>query len=423
MKGNGPHARPGPQPLNWFIRLRIALSAPLPPRVLVVLGNLALNGQERGNIEVFNATKTAGVEALFVTHRDWGHYHIQPFLDRLGIRWTTLEYARHFTKNMGLRRWGRNVGRLVTGSWAFWKTMRAYRPTHIHVANPHYYLCVLPALLMTRTPIVYRLGDEPIQHHALYRALWRWGIVPRVQTFVCVSEHIRAKAIESGVPRDKTKVIYTHPASRPAPEPLDLPGFDGRTVTYVGQIAPHKGVDVFVEAAMELCRALDDVRFLIAGAVSRTNPFALALFANVQAAGLADRIRFMGYVQDVPSLLAASDLHVCPSVGPEALSNTVVEAKLAGVASVVSASGGLPELITQDVDGRVCDPVTPQTLRETILDLLALSDRDLEAAGRAARTSMTRLGITAEVFTARWAEIYGMPVLAAAPQDKQVLPV
>ena len=29
------------------------------PRVLVVLGNLALNGQERGNIQVFNALKEA----------------------------------------------------------------------------------------------------------------------------------------------------------------------------------------------------------------------------------------------------------------------------------------------------------------------------------------------------------------------------
>ena len=391
------------------------------PRVLVVLGNLALNGQERGNIEVFNAVKAVGVEALFVTHREWGHYHIQPFLDRLGINWTTLGYARHFTKNMGLRRWGQNLGRLVTGSWAFWRTVRSYRPTHIHVANPHYYLCVLPALLMTRTPVVYRLGDEPTQHHLLYRALWRWCIVPRVQTFVCVSEHIRAKAIESGVPRGKTEVIYTHPATRPASEPLELPDFDGRTVTYIGQIAPHKGVGVLIDAALKVCRERDDVRFLIAGAVSRSNPFALALFAKVQAAGFAERVRFLGYVQDVPGLLAASDLHVCPSVGPEALSNTVVEAKQAGVPSVVSASGGLPELITQDVDGWVCDPITPETLRNAIAHFLGLSDKALEAAGQEARSSMSRLGITTEAFITHWAEVYGAPLPVAASEAERAM--
>ena len=59
--------------------------APPAARVLVVLGNSALHGQERGNIEGYRALQADGVEALFVTHARWGANEIEPFLARLGL--------------------------------------------------------------------------------------------------------------------------------------------------------------------------------------------------------------------------------------------------------------------------------------------------------------------------------------------------
>ncbi len=391
------------------------------PRVLVVLGNYALNGQERGNIEVFRAVKERGVDALFVTHRDWGHVHLQPTLDRLGLRWTTLPYARHFTKRTTPTGWLRNLGQVMRCARALRRIAKTYRPTHIHVANPHYFLSVLPALLLTRTPVVYRLGDAPTEHHAFYRILWRRFVIPRVGRFVCVSEYVRERLLATGCPPEKARVIYSHPPTRPGgAATLDLGSFAGRTVLYVGQVAPHKGVDRLVEAAISLCRERDDVRFLVAGLVARQNTFALGLVGNVQAAGLSDRIRFLGYVEDVPGLLAAADLHVCPSVCAEALSNTVVEAKLAAVPSVVFPSGGLPELITQGEDGWICEAKTAESLRAGIERFLAMPSEELERAGEAALDSMTRLGITEEAFADRWAAVYGVPMSEVASRAEEV---
>jgi len=378
-------------------------------RVLVVLGNFALNGQERGNIEVFHALKTVGVESLFVTHADWGHRHIQPYLDQLGLRWTTLRYARHFTKRLTLRNWFTNLRLLLAASWAFGKLVRRYRPTHIHVANPHYYLSVLPALLMTRAPVIYRMGDEPPKHHVLYRWLWRWGIAPRVQSFVCVSEYVRTKAIEAGTPAEKIRVIYSHPPERPEPEsggePVAL--FEGRTVVFVGQIAAHKGVRELVDVATTMCQARDDVRFLIAGRITRQNLFGLGLHGKVQSLGLANRIRFLGYVEDVPGLLAAADVHVCPSVWEEPLSNTVVEAKQAGIPSVVFPSGGLPEVVEHERDGFVCQTSTAEGLQEGLAHFLDADADALQKAGAAAYASLERLGITRDAFTQAWLSVYG----------------
>jgi glycosyltransferase involved in cell wall biosynthesis len=375
-----------------------------------VLGNLALNGQERGNIQVFNALKEAGVEATFVTHSEWGHHHIQPLLDRLGLRWTTLAFPYHFRKGIGLRDWAKNLRRLTSASWAFWKTMRRYRPTHVHLANPHYALSALPALFVTRTPAIYRLGDEPPQHHVLYRLLWRWGIVPRVETFVCVSEYVREKAVGAGVPPEKTRVIYSYPPERPASArpALEENSFSGRTVVYVGQISPHKGVDLLVEVATALCRAREDVRFLIVGTIAKQNLFGVGLLGRVQQLGLAERIRFLGYVEDVPGLLAQADVHVCPSVWEEPLSNTVPEAKLAGVPSVVFPSGGLPELVTHGEDGYLCPEKSAQVLREGIEHFLDMEEEALLHAGEAARASLIPLSITKEGFVEAWGQVYGV---------------
>ena len=378
------------------------------PRVLVVLGNFALNGQERGNIEVFYAAKNIGVDALFVTHEVWGRHHIQPALDQRGLRWTSLDYARHFTKRLSLRGWVQNVGRLLKASWRFGRIAKAYRPTHIHVANPHYFLSVLPALLLLRTPVVFRLGDVPTQHHPLYRVLWRWFVIPRVRAFVCVSSYVQDRLVESGAPPDKARVIYSYPPERPAPNAIELPPFEGRTVGYIGQIAPHKGVDLLVRVALTLCQTRDDVRFVIAGAVTRQNPFALALLGQVQAAGLGERIRFLDYVEDIPALLSQTDVHVCPSVCEEALSNTVVEAKQAGVPSIVFPSGGLPEVVESGVDGWVCTEASVEGLEAALRQVLALDEAALAAAKSAARSSLSRLGITKPAFARAWGSVYGI---------------
>ncbi len=376
-------------------------------RVLVLFGNIPLLGHERGNIQVFNALKARGVDALFVTHKEWGHESIQPELDRLGHRWDVATFPGLFSRGMSLRTWAKRLGSLAQGAAEFWRIGRDYKPSHVHVGHMMHFLTLLPAIALLRVPVVYRLGDAPQQHRPLFRFLWRRVIVPRVSRFVCVSEYIRSLLLDAGAPPEKVRVIYSYPSQRPADlTPAPVEPFDGRTVLYMGQLSEEKGVDLLVEAAITLCRERDDVRFLLAGDYTWQNPFAEGLMRRVEELGLSDRIRFLGYVEDVPGLLAVADLHVCPSVCAEALSNTVVEAKQAAVPSVVFPSGGLPELVTHGEDGWICEAKTAESLRAGIARFLAMPSEKLERAGEAARGSMERLGVTEEAFADQWVEVY-----------------
>jgi glycosyltransferase involved in cell wall biosynthesis len=310
---------------------------------------------------------------------------------------------------MGIRNLALVARDLVVGWWELIQIIRQFRPTHIHVPNEYQSVYNIPVLAASGVPIVYRLGDAPVETPRFLRELWSRLVVPSVSCFVCISEFIKREAIKAGASEEKIRVIYNFPPERPSLPPgerIRVESFAGRTVLYMGQLSEEKGVDLLIEAAVDLCQIRDDVRFLIAGDYTWQNPFAETLIEQVRVLGLSDRIAFMGYVKDIPGLLAVADIHVCPSVWEEPLSNVVPEAKQAGVPSVIFPSGGLPELVAHEQDGYVCREKSAGALREGIEYFLDSDEERLDEAGLAARVSLEQLGITRQVFTEAWREVY-----------------
>ena len=384
------------------------------PRVLLALGNAQLFGQERENVEVLRAARAAGVDALVATHADWGAREIEPHLDRLGLAWARVGYAWHLTYRLPRRLWAANLGRWLRGSRQFLRLVRRFRPTHVQVANPHYFWAILPALLATRVPVVYRIGDAPVAHHAFYRVLWRWAIVPRTARFVCVSEFIQQQVVALGVTPEATCVVRPLPPARPGDAGHGRP--DGRlpasapqTVVFVGEVSDHKGVHLLVEAVGQLAREGRAVRLLVAGVVKgdAERPFVRDLAARVAALPPGAEVQFVGYVNDVAGLLARADVHAAPSVCEEAAGLVVAEAKQAGVPSVVFPSGGMPEWIVRPgVDGVVCAERTASALADGLRHYLAMDRAARADCGDAARASLEELGATPEVFATAWRRIY-----------------
>jgi len=121
------------------------------------------------------------------------------------------------------------------------------------------------------------------------------------------------------------------------------PPTDRLRVGFVGRLIPHKGVHVLLAAA-----ALDDrLDVDIYGA----GPEAEALEARAAALGIDDRVTFHGHVveSDMPKIYPTFDVLAVPSVPVpgwlEQFGRVVVEGQAAGVPSVASASGALPDVV------------------------------------------------------------------------------
>jgi glycosyltransferase involved in cell wall biosynthesis len=86
--------------------------------------------------------------------------------------------------------------------------------------------------------------------------------------------------------------------------------------------------------------------------------------------GVADRIQFLGYVESVPSLLAALDVVVIPSLS-DASPLISMEALALSVPVVASNVGGLPDVVVDGATGLLAAPGDTAGIARAVERLLA----------------------------------------------------
>ena len=120
-------------------------------------------------------------------------------------------------------------------------------------------------------------------------------------------------------------------------------------------------------------------------------PSRRTLADRVCALDLADHVRFLGEVADIPLLLAASDLHIHPS-REDAFPNSVLEAMAAGLPVVATAVGAVPHIL-DGTGSRLCPPRTPAALADAVAMLAAAPVmRQLQGTANAQR-ARARYGV------------------------------
>lgn len=134
---------------------------------------------------------------------------------------------------------------------------------------------------------------------------------------------------------------------------------DKPVIAFVGQIETHKGIVDFCEA-MQRMSTERDFQVVIAG-------------AGAQLSSLIERYpqwRWLGSVDSVEKVLAASDILVCPSRWQEAFGLVIAEAQACGVPVLGSNRGGIPEVIADQETGYLIPAANPDAICQRISDLL-----------------------------------------------------
>jgi glycosyltransferase involved in cell wall biosynthesis len=191
---------------------------------------------------------------------------------------------------------------------------------------------------------------------------------------------IVANLIARGWPADRAHYLPNFvdaTPGEPAPrEALGAPA-DAPLALALGRLHESKAFDVLL-AAVALVPLL---HLWLAGA----GDLAAALKRQARALGIADRVRFLGWREDVAGLLAAADMVVVPS-RREPLGNVVIEAWAAGRPVIAAASVG-PRALIADGDNGLLVPVDDASALAAALARAAADGalrRRLAAAGRAA---------------------------------------
>jgi glycosyltransferase involved in cell wall biosynthesis len=201
------------------------------------------------------------------------------------------------------------------------------------------------------------------------------GKYDKIDAYVCPSAFVGSVAIEAGVANDRIHVV-----------PNFLPDVElGATVSslaasprffFAGRLEEVKGVDDLIEAFSDGDPAMGTL--VIAGAgggLEAEVRHAARELANVEYLGRLSR-------DEVFEQLLQSRSAILPSRWDENNPMSILEARTLGIPVIVSDRGGLPEMVTNNIDGKIIPAGNVSALREAVRDLAA--DRaKAEAFGRA----------------------------------------
>jgi glycosyltransferase involved in cell wall biosynthesis len=226
-------------------------------------------------------------------------------------------------------------------------------------------------------------------HQLLSAASAAW-----VDSTILVSHYVGAYLAERGTTAPRAEVIYNGVALERLLEvpPIALepaPASERPRVAMVARLDQAKDHDTFFAAAARLAAEGAPVTLELAG----DGPFRARLEAAAARLGLD--ARFLGFVADVPSVLARSDVVVL-STHFEGFGLVVVEAMAAARPVIATRVAALPEMFENGVEGMFVPPRDAAALAEAIRVLT--SDRArARAMGLAGRARSARFALVPSV--------------------------
>ncbi len=235
----------------------------------------------------------------------------------------------------------------------------------------------VPAARWARVPLVVASIRDIGDHLTVGRRRLQRLVCHLADCVLVNADAVRQHLRDEGFPARKLTVIrnginldgFSPRTSQAAlRQALGLPPL-GALVTVVSRLNPMKGIECFLDAAGLVAARVPDAHFLVVGDNVEAPGYREHLQGVVAERGLAARVTFLGFRNDVADLLSASTVSVLPSLS-EGLSNVLLESMAVGVPVVATRVGGSAEAVEHGVTGLLVPPADAAALAHGITLLL-----------------------------------------------------
>ncbi len=235
----------------------------------------------------------------------------------------------------------------------------------------------------------------PLRIHA---HIWaeRHLALPCFDRVITVSQNMKNKILRGPTDPERIRIIRTgldvgrlkpHHTRREIRESFTIPEH-ALVVGTVSRIYVEKGHTYLLRACAALSRQQPDLYLLIVG----EGPLRPALEEEARKLGIADRVRFTGFYDDVAGVMTAMDIFALPSILDEGFPTVVLEAQMLGVPVIASNTGGTSETMDVPHTGLLVPPKDASALARAIVELAQDASRRRlmgEAGQQWIRTSFT----------------------------------
>lgn len=359
-------------------------------------------------IQIIDSLNVGGAQKLLVTMAEVLQKRDETLtIISLGNRDAPLQ---HQLQNMGvpiLNLRGRNK---ILDPKRLWQMTRFLERGQFDVVHTHLTQATVLGTLAARlagVPVVSSLHnvrrryDSHSLKNLIENMILRYGSHRVVAVGYVVEEvyrkQLRGKRIEvipNGVP-----AIPALPAAARTAIRTELVGDPNRPLLIaVGRLMPQKGYPHLLTALAMLRQTYPAVALVIAG----EGRLEKELAQQIDACELSAHVFLLGRRDDVPDLLAASDIYISASLY-EGLPVATLEAMAAGLPVVATRVGDVPHIVTHQA-GIVVPPEDPVALAQAVTELLD-SPTKRQAMGTEARTHVLR-HYEAKVWVQRLLSLY-----------------
>ena len=181
---------------------------------------------------------------------------------------------------------------------------------------------------------------------------WRWkGVYQYIDTIICCSGFMKKKLDTNKLFAEKTVALHNfiERAKAKATEKGDY-------VLYFGRYSWEKGIRTLLEA----CRALPDISFVFAGSGEYENQ--IEEVPNIENVGFQTG-------EKLDMLIRRARFYICPSECYENCPFSVMESQDRGTPVLGANIGGIPELVEENVTGRLFESGNPEDLAAKIREM------------------------------------------------------
>lgn len=247
------------------------------------------------------------------------------------------------------------IGTMLTGL-RLRRIIRQHRPDVIHANSIRAGLIVVVGVLGVKIPVLWHVRDN-LARNFVGRAI-RGLAGKRVASVFAISNAIAVNFSSTSKLHGKTKVVYngiqtdlpvTTTNLREELQTRD----DAFVIGVVGQIALWKRQADALTAFSRFHQNVGNTEMWVVGS-PKFREENVAYFEDLKAlakrAGIEEKVRFLGYREDIPNVMQAIDVLLVPSEN-EPFGRVVIEAMLAGKPVIGTRGGGIPEIVRDGETG------------------------------------------------------------------------
>lgn len=297
------------------------------------------------------------------------------------------------------------LARSLRAAWGLARLLRRRGVDVVHTNSLKAHLLAGLAGRLAGVPVVWHVRDHLSAPYLPAAAVPPVRLAARL-----VPRRVVAVSASAARTVGRRDVVVVHQGIELPARTAERPPDGAARVGIVGRIAPWKGQDVFLSAAALLAQEFPEAEFVLAGApLFGEDDFERRLRRQASDLGLVERVRFLGFREDVWAVYEELDVVVHASTLAEPYGNVALEAMASRRPLVAAAGGGMLELVEHGRTGLLVPPGDPEALAAAVGGLLRSPEerRRLGDAGRRHVEETFSRDRDAARLTRLWREVAG----------------